>query len=442
MMHVGALMPFSPAPHARDFQRELIDELRRDLVVQRPWNLKLRHPEMLTSPVQTWIEDTSFDLDYHIRRSALPSPGDERELGILVSRLHSNPIDFHRPPWEAHFIEGLERGRFAMYFKVHHAFMDGFTGSRILTRSLSSDPNDTETPLFFERPPAVDTRPHADEEHAPTLDSLLHVLRDQLGDARGVGRALLNVARASRRHDESLVAPMQAPKSVLNQRISKNRRFATQTYDMERVKRVAKASHGTLNDVVLLLVSSSLRRFLSEQQTLPSHALTAMIPVNVRPKDDPGGGNAVGAVLASLATDVADPVERLRTIIASTTRAKEQLQGMSKNAMMQYSALLLAPMGLSLVPGAIGRVRPAFNVVVSNVPGPEKALYFRGWKLEGVFPVSIPFHGYALNITVQSYDGTLNFGFTGCREALPHLQRLAVYSGEALEEIERAMGAI
>jgi len=114
---------------------------------------------------------------------------------------------------------------------------------------------------------------------------------------------------------------------------------------------------------------------------------------------------------------------------------------MSKNAMMQYSALLLAPLLLSFVPGAIGRMRPAFNVVISNVPGPERPLYFRGWRLDAVYPLSIPFNGYALNITVQSYAGTLNFGFTGCREALPHLQRLAVYAGQALAEIERASPA-
>jgi diacylglycerol O-acyltransferase len=161
-----------------------------------------------------------------------------------------------------------------------------------------------------------------------------------------------------------------------------------------------------------------------------------MIPVNVRPKDDVGGGNAVGAVLAALGTDLRDPADRMRRIVASTTRAKEQLQGMSRNAIMQYSALLLAPLLLSFVPGAIGRMRPAFNVVVSNVPGPERPLYFRGWRLQAAYPLSIPFNGYALNITVQSYAGTLNFGFIGCREALPHLQRLAVYAGEALEEIE------
>ena len=165
-----------------------------------------------------------------------------------------------------------------------------------------------------------------------------------------------------------------------------------------------------------------------------------MLPVNVRPKDDPGGGNAVSAILASLATDIADPVARLEAIIASTKRAKDQLSGMSKSAIQQYGSLLLTPALLSQIPGAVGRVRPAFNLVISNVPGPEAPLYFRGWRAEALYPLSIPFHGYSLNITVNGYAGTLNFGFIGCRDALPHLQRLAVYSAEALEELEKALG--
>jgi hypothetical protein len=146
-------------------------------------------------------------------------------------------------------------------------------------------------------------------------------------------------------------------------------------------------------------------------------------------------------VLAALATNEADPALRFDAIVASTKRAKEQLQGMSKNAIMQYSALLIAPLLLSLVPGAAGRVRPAFNIVVSNVPGPETPLYFRGWRLEAAYPLSIPFPGHALNVTVSSYAGTLGFGYTGCRDALPHLQRLAVYGREGLEELEAALGA-
>ena len=172
---------------------------------------------------------------------------------------------------------------------------------------------------------------------------------------------------------------------------------------------------------------------------LPDKSLIAMVPVNIRPKDDPGGsGNAIGAILATLGTDIREPKQRLETIVATTRRAKEQLQGMSKNAILQYSAIAMTPMMLSFIPGAAGRVRPAFNVVVSNVPGPETPLYFRGWKLDEMYPLSIPFHGYGLNITVQSYAGSLGFGFIGCRDTLPHLQRLAIYSRDVLEELEWA----
>jgi WS/DGAT/MGAT family acyltransferase len=432
MMHVGALLELSPTKSAsRDLSRELREELSRSPAVERPWNLRLAHPDLLASPIQSWIADDGLDVEYHVRRSALPSPGDERELGILVSRLHGTPLDFHRPPWEAHFIEGLENGRQALYFKVHHALVDGYTGMKMLVRSLSFDPDERDTPLFFSRAP--DERKGARPDVVPTFDALLAAVRDQVGVAKDIGRALASVIRARK----DLALPLQAPKSVLNQRISRSRRFATQQIAIDRIKNVARAAGGTLNDVVLAICGVALRRFLADQDALPDRPLVAMVPVNVRPKDDPGGGNAVGAILSTLATDIADPRKALDVIIASTKRAKAQLQGMSKNAIMQYSALALAPLMLSIIPGAAGRLRPAFNVVVSNVPGPEEPLYFRGWRLDEMYPLSIPFHGYGLNITVQSYAGSLNFGFTGCRDTLPHLQRLAVYAGEAIDALER-----
>ena len=441
MMHVGGLMTFVPPADApADFLRKLMDEVRTDTRAQSPWNLKLRHPDLLTHPLQAWVEDKDFDVEYHVRRSALPTPGDERELGILVSRLHSHNIDFHRPPWEVHFIEGLEGGRFAIYFKVHHALVDGYTGIRILSRSMSHTPDDRGTPLFYLIPPPARAPRERGEDAAPTLDALWQGLQGQLETSRSAASALMAVIRSARRQDHQLVAPMQAPLSPLNQKISRNRRFATQQFPVERLKRVARAANGTLNDVVLGLCSGALRRFLAEQDSLPAEPLTAMLPVNVRPKDDPGGGNAVGAILASLATDIADPAERIAAIVTSTGHAKVQLQGMSKNAILQFTSLLMAPMLLSQLPGAAGRLRPAFNVAISNVPGPENPLYFRGFRMDSYFPLSIPFKGYALNITVVSYAQTLNFGFIGCRDALPHLQRLAVYSREALEDLEAALG--
>ncbi|HEU5056546.1 MAG TPA: wax ester/triacylglycerol synthase family O-acyltransferase [Kofleriaceae bacterium] len=438
MMHVGGLLVFTPPPDAPSggFLRALADGLRDQPEVQPPWNLELRRPEMLKNPLNTWVEDKDFDLDYHVRRSALPSPGDERELGILVSRLHGIQMDFHRPLWEVHFIEGLAGGRFAMYFKVHHALLDGYTGMRMLAASLSADPDERGTSLFFARPPRTRLG-GTGGAGAPTLSALFEALRGQAGAMRDVGRAIANVVRASRAKDRSLVAPLSAPRSILNRRISRNRRFATQQFDFERVKRVARTAGGTVNDVILALSGAAIRRLLLDLGELPQKPLIAMLPVNVRPKDDPGGGNAVAAILASLATDIADPTARLQAIIQSTTRAKEQLQGMSRGAILQYSALLMAPLSIQLSTGTAGRTKPAFNVVISNVPGPENPLYFNGARLDALYAASIPFHGYGLNITITSYAGTLNFGFTGCRDTLPHLQRLAVYSGEALEELER-----
>ena len=470
MFHVAGLMPFSPPRDAPpDYMRALMDEIRAGVAVHRPWNLRLRTPELLRNPLQSWVEDTDVDLEYHVRRSALPSPGDERELGILVSRLHGHPIDFHRPPWELHLIEGLEGGRFAMYVKMHHALIDGFTAMRILANALSPDPAERERPLFFSIPPPArrgprpadrpEDRPadrperagdaaapalapagdgHGDGHGKPEpagLPELMAAVREQYGATKTVVRALMKAVQG----EDDLITPRQTPMSILNGRIGRNRRFATARLELARIKAIARAAGGTLNDVILALCAASLRRYLAELDALPTAPLVAMVPVSIRPKDDAGGGNAIGAILASLATTIDDPAERLAAITTSTTTAKHQLQGMSPAAILQYSALLIAPMMLQMIPGAAGRLRPTFNIVISNVPGPEHPLYFRGARLEATYPMSIPIHGQALNITCNSYAGSVCFGFTGCRDTLPHLQRLAVYCAEALGELEHAV---
>ncbi len=436
MMHVAAMMPFAPLP--KGDLRELMAEIR-GAEVQRPWNMRLRTPDFLWNPLQAWVEQDEVDLEYHVRRSALPSPGDERELGILVSRLHGHHIDFHRPPWEAHLIEGLEGGRFAMYVKVHHSLIDGFAAMRILANALSSSPDDRDRPLFFSIPPPA-RAPRPEGEAAVHFPQLLAIVREQYGAAKTAARALKRLIDSARHGDHEFVTPRQAPKCLLNARISKSRRFATQRVETARLRAVAKAAGGTLNDVVLALCSASLRRYLLEQDALPAEPLIAMVPVAVRAKDEDGGGNSVGAILVSLATDVEDAGERLTEIIDSTRSAKQVLQGMSRSAILQYSALLLAPSMLQMIPSTAGHVRPTFNIVISNVPGPEEPLYFRGARLEATYPMSIPVHGQALNITCNSYAGQMCFGFTGCRETLPHLQRLAVYCGEAMAELEMAAG--
>jgi len=454
MMHVAGLMPFTPAPDSSPEQlRELMNELRMGATVHPPWNLKLRTPDLLWNPLQAWIEEPAVDLEYHVRRSALPSPGDERELGILVSRLHGHHVDFHRPPWEMHLIEGLERGRFAWYVKIHHSLVDGYTAVQNLINGLTADPDERDRPLFFSIPPRTRApRPNPSEASEPGeatgagsgargihYPELLAAVREQYGASKTVVRALRNIVQSSRAGDHELISPLEAPRCVLNARISKSRRFATQSLPLARIRAIARAASGTLNDVVLALSGGSLRTYLLEQHALPQAPLVAMLPVAIRAKDELGGGNAVGAILATLATDIDDPAERLARIITSTTRAKQQLQGMSKAAILQYSALLVAPSMLQMIPSTAGHLRPTFNVVISNVPGPDQPLYFRGARLEASYPMSIPVHGQALNITCSSYAGMMCFGFTGCRDTVPHLQRLAVYCGEALSDLEHAV---
>ncbi|MDZ4232337.1 MAG: wax ester/triacylglycerol synthase family O-acyltransferase [Dietzia sp.] len=446
-MHVAGLLPFTPPADApRDYLRQMIDDARRQEVMA-PWNRKLAHPRLQFSPVHSWVTDTDFDFDYHVRRSALASPGDERELGILVSRLHSNHLDLTRPPWEIHVIEGLEGGRFALYMKIHHALVDGYSAMRMLARSLTTDPESRDTRMFFNVPtPKRERRiPLAPSNLLASTLRTLGGFGSQL--AGGVSSAvdLTNaiVKTQIRRDGEyaQIAGSASAPHSILNARISRNRRFATQQYEFDRLRAVASQHGSTINDVALAIIGGGLRKFLTDFDKLPERSLIAFLPVNVRPKGDEGGGNAVGAILAPMGTDIEDPVERLEKITAATRASKAQLQTMSPTAIIAYTAALLAPAGGQVAGALTGIHTPwpyTFNLCVSNVPGPREPLYFNGSRLEATFPVSIPIHGMALNITLQSYAETMNFGFVGCRDALPHLQRLAVYTGDALGDLEKA----
>lgn len=443
MMHVAGLLPFSSPGDGRTVLRELEQEVRETGYVEPPWNMRLAHPRLKLSPTHSWVTDKHFDIDYHVRRSALPAPGSERELGTLVSRLHSNELDFSRPPWEMHLIEGLEDDRFAVYFKLHHSLVDGYTAMQKLIDGLSTDPDEQDQALIIGVPERERT-PRPKDPGGSLLRSVLGVPATAVGGLGSVTRLATRLAEVNLRRSGSyadLVGNVQAPRSILNSRIGRSRRFATQQFELPVLKEIGRRYDATVNDVVLSLVGGGLRRFLGEMGELPEAPLIAFIPVNVRPKDSVGGGNAVGAVLASVGSDVEDPIERLERVAASTRAAKHQLEGMSQEEMILYSAALLAPMLLRIGSAATGvpnLLPPAFNLCVSNVPGPEQPLYLRGARLEAPYPVSIPVHGMALNITVQSYADTLNFGFVGCRDTLPHLQRLAVYTGEARDELEKA----
>jgi len=431
-MHVANLQIFTPPKNAGPhFLRDLVARIKTTRSLAPPWNLRLR-PSLLRNVLPTWETDHDVDLDYHVRHSALPHPGGERELGILVSRLHSHELDFSRPLWECHVIEGLERGRFAFYTKMHHALVDGVGGMRMIQRAMSSSPRDTD----FEPPWSIAHAPP--ERPAAAASRPLDALRDQLAALPEAGRALTEIWR-SRGQGAVLEAPFAGPKSILNERVTAQRRFATQQYPLARLKTLAKDADATLNDIVLSISATALRRFLKELNALPRQPLTAGLPVSVRPKDDAAVGTAISFIFANLATDRADPVRRLRAIQASTRSAKAHLQSLPKAALTSYTSLLMGPFIGSLLFGLGGVGRPMFNVTISNVPGPDQPMYLGGARLEAMYPVSVLTHGQALNITCISYAGSLNFGFTGCRDTLPHMQRLSVYTGEALDELEAAI---
>ena len=354
LMHVASMLHLTlPKDAAPTFVTDLVAALRTS-PIEPPWNLRLQTRMLMRQPVHRWVVDDEFDIDYHVRHSALPSPGGERELGVLVSRLHSNQLDFHRPPWELHIIEGLEGNRFAAYIKIHHSLVDGYTGMRLLERGLSQDPDDREHPFFF----SLTKRPRAPREVDPVGDfaSIVRGFASSVGTTPGVAKALVETQLRRGRTSTRAVTSYQAPHSVLNSRVGQSRRFATQQYDLRRLRAIAKARGATLNDVLMAICAGGLRRFLADMQQLPERPLIAFIPVNVRPKESEGGGNAVGATLVSLATDIEDPLARLATITASSRAAKARMRGMSADAVMAYSALLLAP---GRPAGGPGDERPA-----------------------------------------------------------------------------------
>lgn len=437
MMHVASLSTFTPPEDVGStYTRDIVDDARVKGSVEAPWNKRLRHPLFLASPLQRWITDERPDLDYHVRRSALPSPGGERELGVLVSRLHSNPLDFSRPPWETHVIEGLEGGRFAVYLKVHHSLVDGITATRLTARGMSPDASDRDKALFFQSPPPSSRA----EDGGADLGALLRGVRSQGRSALGLTKRVVDPLLRSDRYPDLVQMP-RAPRSILNRRIGRNRRFATQQYPLDRIKAIGKANGATINDTMLTVLAGGLRTFLADLGELPDRPLVAFLPVNVRTEDETGSGNVVAAILASMATDVEDPLERLGRIAASTKAAKEQITGLTREAVLAYSSLLMAPSGvqaLSALTGIPTLLPFTFNVCVSNVPGPTEPLYLQGSRLEAFYPASIPVHGMALNITMMSYANTMNVGFIGCRDSLPRLQRLAIDTGEAFDALGRA----
>ena len=445
-MHVGGLQLFKkPEGAGRNYVREMYEN-SLDVDEIAPLFLKHPHRSVRTAGQLVWKPDLEFDIEHHVRHSALPKPGRVRELLELCSRLHSTRLAWERPLWEAHIIEGLRDGRVAMYTKTHHALVDGISAMRLLQSVLSTDGRKRGMPAMWgAQLGAKASRADEDTEQSIT-DVPVHALRSAMGitaEAVGMPGALVKTITKGLRNETSAVS-YYAPRTIFNQQITGSRRFAAQDWPVERLRAIGKATGTTLNDVVLAMCSGAIRTYLLELDALPDSTLVAMVPVGLNAKQShlasAEGGNAVGAVMARLGSHLHDPADRLKSIHESMRDGKEGLSSMTPAQIMAMSAIGQAPAILAPILRMQGIVRPPYNLIISNVPGPRSTHYWNGAQLLGTYPLSIPINGMALNITCTSYDGNMCFGLTGCRRTVPHLQRLLTYLDDELKALEKAAG--
>src|SRR5262245_11589464 len=430
-MHVAALQLFTP-PHGAgpEFVRDIYEAMRQSEDVQPAFR---KHPAKTFGAINNavWSFEDDIDLGYHVRRSALPTPGRVRELLDVTSRLHAGLLDRHRPLWETHVIEGLADARFAVYTKMHHAVVDGVSALKLLQGSLSADPHDSQIRVPWSLPPR--------RSHQSARRSRRETLAGALGSVAGLAPSTLTVTRAAL-VEQQLTLPLRAPRTMLNVPIGGARRCATQSWSLGRIKDVTKAAGATINDVVLAMCAGALRAYLTDHDALPDAPLVAMVPVSLRTEHDAAGGNIVSAILCNLATDLDDPAERLHTIHESMRDNKKVLSQLPRAQAMALGAFLLAPAAFSGVAGLGAVSPPPFNIAVSNVPGVREPLYCNGARLDGNYPLSIAVDGMALNITLATSAESLDFGLVGCPQAVPHLQRLLGHLETALKDLERAVG--
>ena len=405
-----------------------------------------------------WVDDPGFDLDFHVREVALPSPGTPEQLADQVARITARPLDRRRPLWEVYVVWGLEGDRAALLVKFHHAALDGVAGAELVTTLLDQSPEVPQPvpPPPWDPPPV----PHQLQMWARGVAGAslapLRALDLQRRWLAGLPRTVVRLSRVNassataalaRPGDGQLLSwpAMTPPKTSFNRPVTPHRRYAYGSVPLDDVKAVKNAFGVTVNDVVMAACAGGLRRWLEVHHELPSQPLLAMVPVSTRTAQQQGEfGNQVSAMIAALPTHLADPVERLQAVHQSMRVAKEQHQAVDARAlqdMTQFTAPALATRAARVAAQLrlADVVAPPYNVVISNVPGPRAPLYLAGARMVGYFPVSMVTDGLGLNLTVQSYLDHLDLGFLSCRELVPDLWDLLGWvTGSFGELAERA----
>jgi diacylglycerol O-acyltransferase / wax synthase len=440
--HVGGLSILDPT----DAPKPLTLARLTDVIAERLPLVPVLRRKLLNVPLGLdqpyWVDDPDFDIEYHVREIALPRPGSDAQLNEQVSRLHARPLDRSKPLWEIYLITGLAKRRVAVYTKIHHAAIDGVSGTELLTVLLDINPSgrDLPPPVPF-RPapppplPAIAAKAVARMAWRPvqTVQMTNEVLR-WLPTLAPVMSTVVGGMLGLNRGDGEVIptTPGRPPATPFNKAITPHRRFAFRSVDLAEVKTVKNAFGVSVNDVVMAMTAGALRRWLTEHAALPSQPLIAMIPVSVRDPASKGAlGNKVSAMLAMLPTHVAEPDQRLELVHAATKIAKAQQAAIPQGLVDQISdfappALTARAARVVAATGLLHRL-PPFNLTISNVPGPNTPVYLCGARLVAHYPVSVVADGQGLNVTLVGYMGQLHFGLISCRELVPDLDVLAGY---------------
>ncbi|MEO6064334.1 MAG: wax ester/triacylglycerol synthase family O-acyltransferase, partial [Lysobacterales bacterium] len=444
-MHVGSLMLLEkPRRRGYDFHRDLAAHVTARLPRAPALRRVLTYaPLDLAHPL--WMSVDRIEIDAHVVTRSLRAPGSHKQLMNLVAEQHAEPLPRERPLWQFVVIDGLASGQLALYSKIHHALLDGQGGIALAQALLDVEATVSHDPKTAEAAAATS----ADASSGPSRRDVAQVAaRGALNQFARLVRAMpatLRMATAAIGDPRTLVgrirdAVLVAPRTPFNVQVCAQRRFAIASFPLQQARQVARAFGVSLNDVVLAMCADALRAQLAKRKALPKQSLIAAMPVSLREAGSTESNNQVSMVQCSLATDIADPVERLLAINKASSGIKERVNAFRSLIPTDYPGLA-APLwasGLTRL-WARGRVAeklpPLANLAISNVPGPPIDLYLAGTKLLHYFPISIVTHGLGLNITVQSYAGHLEFGIIACKNVEPNPEAIAKSLAPALAEL-------
>jgi len=436
--HIGGLMVFQlPKGKGAAWLRKLLDDMRQFLP-GFPLNQRIKGQAGLTFELET---DENFELDYHVRHTVLPRPGNDKQFHDVLARLHANLLDRDRPLWEFHLVEGLAGRRFALYFKVHHALCDGVTFGRWIDEATTLTPEDMSLRPIWARDDDPDDREAHDVDYLQLIRDGVKTLGGGLRTALGVSAITAKMVRRRFFDRDSHVAlPLSAPRTSFNVQTGAARALSFTSYSLEDLRAIGKSEGASINDVVMTMCDMAVSRYFDEHDDAPEGPLVAYMPVNIRTQDDDGSGNLVTLLQVKLASSHEEPLASLAEVRDSIVSAREVYSGASSTAVQYYSLMVALMSQFEEVLNLDKFLPPVNNLVISNVPGSRVPRYLRGAPIVGMYPISTLPPITALNVTACSFAGTMYFGLIAGRTAIPDLAVLTSFLDNAFTELAAATG--